>query len=270
MGTLQPARRGPFWLVLALCLGAGALRMADLLLCTDPATGFVLRWPVLARCLALAAAVALLRLAARSAAAAPAVLARPDRALAVMLLAAGVLCAASAGTAVERLLAWAAAAGFALLAWQAGARPARGSALCGLLPLPWLLWLAAQRAIFAPSAVTRLGATLCVVSAVAALAFFAALLRLLYVPAQPGTAMLFTTGAACFLFCACIELPQTVCEWAWGAATLREMLCAGVLACLGAGGLLCAWRCTGPRLAAAPAPAGKRQRSGPAQKPERY
>lgn len=246
MESLQPARRGAFWFALVLCLLACAARCADLLFWTDAATGYPLRGPALLRCGILLALAAVLRLLAAATAPRPLALHQPCRGLAAVLALTG-LCAVPAGfggAVWEQALACAAAAGFLLLGWRAAGRG--GRAALGLLPGPWLLWVAAQRALAAPAAVGRLGNTLRVLSAVAALVFYAALLRRLYVPAQPAVPTLFTAGFLCFLCGTCMELPQALFELAGGVAQPGAVAQAAFFACLGGAGLACAWQATGP------------------------
>ena len=122
-------------LSLIFCLALGALRTADLLFWSDPATGFVLAGQAWCRYAAAAAAAAVLFALSRAASKTPRALARPRRALGLaMLLAAALLLETGLST--------------CLALWQDGF-----AALRGVLLLVSGLWFAAfgVRAMWAPS-----------------------------------------------------------------------------------------------------------------------
>lgn len=247
MPSAQPAHRGAFWAALALCLCAGALRAADLLLFTDAATGFATAGPALARCAVLAAVLAALWWAGRSASACPAALAAPAArpwAFCLLPLLAALAAIASGTALVPALLT---GLGLAAMAWRAAClRRQPPIALPALLALVWPGWLAMERVLVSPASVQRLPETLRVLSTVAVLAFLTALLRALYVPAQPEGQGLFRAGTACFLLCTCIELPQALYEAACGTARPGAVATALALGLLGLCGLAAAWYATGP------------------------
>lgn len=285
MHTYLPARRLSFVCGLLLCLLTGALRAADLLLWTDPATGFARVGGLWLRAAVLAAAALLLALLSRRASRRPLAPLQTCLTLPATLTLTAVALGANAGrvllggdlpihfaalrdlgpaylwlmltnsgllTALLALLAgiWCV---WAALRCLRGGPPAPAAG--GLAVLPWFAWVAIERFLAAPAAVSRLPATTRVLCAGAALVFIAALLRLLYVPAQPKGQTLFFAGMLCFLGGACLELPQVL------LTADGQLLEALAMAGLGLTGLAGAWYATGPE--------GESQSSGPAQKPSR-
>ena len=225
-------------LSLIFCLALGALRTADLLFWSDPATGFVLAGQAWYRYAAAAAAAAVLFALSRAASKTPRALARPRRALGLaMLLAAALLLETGLST--------------CLALWQDGF-----AALRGVLLMVSGLWFAAfgVRAMWAPSrrpapaalavrpsSLARTGHILQVLSILAVLCFLASLLKAFFLPGAPYGQGLAFTGMLAFLFGSCIELPQTVVAFlydpdfvlvdlalsaCWGAVGLCGLVCA--------------------------------------------
>ena len=242
------------------------LRILDLLLFTDPATGFVETGWFGLRIL-LPAAVA--------------VLAYPHGAA---------RCAPPAGAARRLPAAWRRAAwrrggdGGGLPAGTAGRRlngvdfggdrpaSARYGALCtarGLsarwpTPLPgclvqfgrcpalaFVFWCGIYRFAVAPASVVRLGYTLRVLSAVAALLFLVVLFRVFFTPGLPVGRSLYATGCNAFLFCTCHELPQAVFGQLYGRVTLAELAASLAFGLAGGCGAGLRLVCFGRRRAAA-------------------
>ena len=213
-------------LSLIFCLALGALRTADLLFWSDPATGFVLAGQAWYRYAAAAAAAAVLFALSRAASKTPRALARPRRALGLaMLLAAALLLETGLST--------------CLALWQDGF-----AALRGVLLLVSGLWFAAfgVRAMWAPS---RRPAPAALGLPVLAAPVWVAIERFAVRPsslARTGHILqVLSILAVAFLFGSCIELPQTVVAFlydpdfvlvdlalsaCWGAVGLCGLVCA--------------------------------------------
>ena len=97
----------------------------------------------------------------------------------------------------------------------------------------------------APASVVRLGYTLRVLSAVAALLFLVVLFRVFFTPGLPVGRSLYATGCNAFLFCTCHELPQAVFGQLYGRVTLAELAASLAFGLLGVAGLACAWYASG-------------------------
>ena len=265
----QTGRRR-FFLSLALCLALLLLRVADLALCTDPATGFVRDSGFALRLAAPLAAALVNWLLARKAAPRPAALLGACPPLGYCLLATGVALGAAA------FLYW----GDPLAARRYGVVLVVLFCACGALSAVWFLRFGVRA--FAPLAeptaplpgtlntlagaafflcalvlrftveaasVQRLGCTLRVLSAVMALVFLLSLFRVFLTPGLPVGKKLYAAGFNAFLFCTCHELPQAAFEWAWGALPLSGLAAALVFGLLGAAGLVCAFYASGPAAA---------------------
>lgn len=240
-------------LSLIFCLALGALRTADLLFWSDPATGFVLAGQAWYRYAAAAAAAVLFALS-RAASKTPRALARPRRALGLaMLLAAALLLETGLSTclalwqdgfaALRGVLLlvsglWFAAFGVRAM-WAPSRRPA--PAALGLPVLAAPVWVAIERFAVRPSSLARTGHILQVLSILAVLCFLASLLKAFFLPGAPYGQGLAFTGMLAFLFGSCIELPQTVVAFlydpdfvlvdlalsaCWGGVGLCGLVCA--------------------------------------------
>lgn len=241
-------------LSLIFCLALGALRTADLLFWSGPATGFVLAGQAWYRYAAAAAAAAVLFALSRAASKTPRALARPRRALGLaMLLAAALLLETGLSTclalwqdgfaALRGVLLlvsglWFAAFGVRAM-WAPSRRPA--PAALGLPVLAAPVWVAIERFAVRPSSLARTGHILQVLSILAVLCFLASLLKAFFLPGAPYGQGLAFTGMLAFLFGSCIELPQTVVAFlhdpdfvlvdlalsaCWGAVGLCGLVCA--------------------------------------------
>ena len=241
------------YLLLAAGVLAGCARWLDLINFTDLNTEFVtvgsvwVRYGVLAALVAAAALASLM--AGRSARLAPC-----SRKRAILAF---VVCAAFAALggpqfaggrgrgALDLVCAvlalatawWAALLG---LAWHAKApeRPAGGipAAMLGTI-LFYVMTL--QRFVRNYSSFYRVGPTVSVFSALAALLFGAALIRAVYVPEGGGRKLVFT-GLTAFYLCTCIELPQALCSWLAGSTTVAALAQSAALAVFGLLGAACA------------------------------
>lgn len=250
---------------LGLCAAVGAAQLADLLLFTDPATGFAAAGPASLRYLTWLALGAACLLLGRMASPRPAALqGRCPR-----------LGACMAGTALPL----AAAALAALPSLPRGGWVALLDALTPLLAALWMLrfglrlraerpvasvpgvlhavpgllywvWILLRRFELAPAAVERLPCTLRVLSASAAVLLAALLVKLFLVPGLPCGRSLFGWGMAAFGYGACLELPRALWEAACGTADLYTVLTACSLAGLGICGAVCAWYSLSPHLPA--------------------
>lgn len=246
-----------------VCLAAGAVRGLDLSAYNDWSTGFVTwgsvwtRYGVLAGVLALAGVAALVQT--------PGVfrITAPRRGLGVYGLLASVAFAAYAGG--QMILAWPERDWFGLA--QAGLffltgvwlllvglvhlgeelQPPTRSALLGVGATLGFYLLTVGRFGFAPSSVQRIGPTVEVFSALLALLFSTALVRLVYVGQVRSARWLYFLGLAAFLLCTCLELPQTVLAWRSGADGLADVALSALLALIGLAGLCAAWAVSGPR-----------------------
>lgn len=264
MSNPSTLRRAPFFGTLAVCLVLLALRLADLALFTDLHTGFVSAlpyWPRIALPLAGAAASYVF---SRKAAPTPKGLLFACPPLGICLMGAGAALGAhtwfsfaaqaAGGAALPDTIGMIASAVSALWLLVFGARCFVPLADLSRPPLPCLtalpltfcfLWLIIYRVAVAPASVMRLGCTLQVLSAAAALLFTTALLRVFLTPGLAIGHGVFATGMNAFLLCTCHELPQTAAAYAAGAADAREMAAAAALALVGLAGLLCAWLAAG-------------------------
>lgn len=259
---ITPANRLPFFGMLAVCLLTLALRIADLMLFTDPETGFITNGFFFARIAVPVVCVALSYLAAVWTARRPLALLGPCRGLGVCLLA---LTAALGATAVLSIPALASGMEFATMA---DGVTALLSALWALLwgvrafgpladptkPLPgtltslpgtaFFLWVIIYRFAVAPASVMRLGCTLRVMSAAAALLLLSMVLRVFLTPGLPVGHGVFAAGMIAFMLCTCHELPQTVFEFCHGNATTVQLAASAAMGVWGLAGLVCAWYAT--------------------------
>lgn len=238
-----------------VCAAAGVVRWLDLAAYTDPATGFVTYGPVWARYAVGGGVLAVLALASLLACRRPMALARPSRALGAYSLAVGTGFTAYAGAQFSRLfsglegLALAQAVlylltglWFFLLATSqlsGGLKSPTRSAAAGLIGTLSLYLLTVVRFGFQPSGIVRIGPTVEVFSALAALLFCAALVKLVYLRGAKSARWLHFAGLAAFFLCTCLELPQTVFSWQAGEAGLPDLCESGLLALLGLLGAGC-------------------------------
>ena len=255
----QHGDRRLFAVQLGLCLVMLVLRILDLLLFTDPATGFVETGWFGLRILLPAAVAVLAYLTARRAAPRPLALLGACPPLGGALLGAGVAMAAACP--LELLaggsMAWISAATALLSAvWCLvyGARAFRPladpiarlpGAIWALPGVAFVFWCGIYRFAVAPASVVRLGYTLRVLSAVAALLFLVVLFRVFFTPGLPVGRSLYATGCNAFLFCTCHELPQAVFGQLYGRVTLAELAASLAFGLLGIAGLACAWYASG-------------------------
>lgn len=260
--STAPAGRRAFVLLLIPCLLLLALRVVDLALFTDPATGFVQdRWFVLRLLLPLLTALAGYIISRRVAPRPVALLGRCPMlgnamlAVGVALLASALVCVLdllftpsySAALLVFRLVCSLLSATWFL---RFGAR-AFSPLADPTVPLPGTLNILAGVAFFfcvlmlrftvESASVMRLGCTLRVLSAAAAMLFLISLFRVFLTPGLPAGQRLFRSGFGAFLFGTCQELPQTLFEWFTGSAALRDVAVSLTLGLLGLAGLACAW-----------------------------
>lgn len=261
------SHRLPFFLLLGFCLLALVLRIGDLLLYTDPATGFVTAGPFWA-CIALpAVGVVLSYLAAGRLNRRPRALLGPCAAMGACLL---LLAAALVGTALlglpdlvtalfapAKLIGPVTALLTAVWALLWGVR-AFGPLADPTHPLPgaftslpgtfFFLWTMIDRFAIAPASVMRLGMTLRVLSSAAALLFLAMVLRVFLTPGLPVGHGVFAAGMIAFLLCTCHELPQALFAFLRGGAALSDLMVGICMGIWGITGLVCAWYTTGPGL----------------------
>lgn len=259
-----------FAVQVGLCLALLALRVLDLALFTNPATGFVEAGWFGLRILLPALAAVLAYLTARFAAPRPMALLGACPPLGGALLGAG---AAMAGFFALELLAGGALTGLtaltallsAIWCFVFGARAFRPladpiarlpGAVWALPGVAFVLWRGVYRFAVAPASVVRLGYTLRVLSAVAALLFLVVLFRVFFTPGLPVGRSLYATGCNAFLFCTCQELPQAVFDQLNGRLPLTELAASLALGLLGLAGLACAWYAAGE---GAPLPADPKQ-----------
>ena len=226
-------------LSLIFCLALGALRTADLLFWSDPATGFVLAGQAWCRYAAAAAAAAVLFALSRAASKTPRALARPRRALGLaMLLAAALLLETGLSTclalwqdgfaALRGVLLlvsglWFAAFGVRAM-WAPSRRPA--PAALGLPVLAAPVWVAIERFAVRPSSLARTGHILQVLSILAVLCFLASLLKAFFLPGAPYGQGLAFTGMLAFLYDPDFVLVDLALSACWGAVGLCGLVCA--------------------------------------------
>ena len=263
---LTPPHRLPFFGMLAVCLLTLALRILDLMFFTDPATGFVTNGFFFARIAVPLVCVALSYAAARGVARRPLALLGPCRGLGFSLLGLTAALGATALLCVSQLLgsmevlflvAGAAALLSALWALLWGVR-AFGPLADPTQPLPgtlaslpgtaFFLWAIIDRFAVAPASVMRLGCTLRVMSAAAALLLLSMVLRVFLTPGLPVGHGVFAAGMIAFMMCTCHELPQTVFEFCHGSADAVQLASAAAMGLWGVTGLVCAWYATGEGL----------------------
>ena len=236
----QHGDRRLFAVQLGLCLVMLVLRILDLLLFTDPATGFVETGWFGLRILLPAAVAVLAYLTARRAAPRPLALLGACPPLGGALLGAGVAMAAACP-----------------LELLAGGSMAWISAATALLSAVWCLVYGARA--FRPLAdpIARLPGAIWALPGVAfvfwcgiyrfavALLFLVVLFRVFFTPGLPVGRSLHATGCNAFLFCTCHELPQAVFGQLYGRVTLAELAASLAFGLLGVAGLACAWYASG-------------------------
>ena len=252
-----------------VCVAAGAVRGLDLSAYNDWSTGFVTWGSVWTRYGVLAGVLVLIGVAALAQAPGAFRLTAPRRGLGVYGLVSSVAFAAWAGGQV--MLLWPGRDWFGLV--QAGLffltgvwllltglvhlgeelQPPTRSALLGVGATLGFYLLTVGRFGFAPSSVQRIGPTVEVFSALLALLFSTALVRLLYVGQARSARRLYFLGFAAFLLCTCLELPQTALSWRNNAAGTADLALSGLLALIGLAGLGAAWAVSGRREEEAPA-----------------
>ena len=111
----------------------------------------------------------------------------------------------------------------------------------------FFLWVMIDRFAVAPASVMRLGSTLRVMSAAAALLFLAMVLRVFLTPGLPVGHAVFAAGMIAFMMCTCHELPRRYSSF----SRQRHRPSAGGrvgMGIWGLAGLVCAWYATGEGL----------------------
>lgn len=262
-----PAHRLPFLGMLAVCLFTLALRLLDLMFFTDPATGFVTTGFFYVRIAVPLVCVALSYVAARGVARRPLALLGPCRSLGVCLLGMAAALGASAllsalelttgtgglTTAVDAVTAllsalWALMWGVRAFGPLADPTHPLPNTLTSLPGTAFFLWTMIDRFAVSPASVMRLGCTLRVMSAAAALLLLAMVLRVFLTPGLPVGHGVFAAGMIAFMLCTCHELPQTAFEFFHGNATGAQLAAASAMGIWGLAGLVCAWYATGEGL----------------------
>lgn len=246
-----------------VCLAAGLVRGLDLSAYTDWETGFVTWGSVWVRYGAMAGVLVLIGLAALVQAPGPLALTAPRRGLGFWCLPAAVAFAACAGGHVYLL--WPGRDWFGLAqavlffltgVWlllvgmtQLGEelQPPTRSALPGVGATLGFYLLTVARFGFAPSTVERIGPTVEVFSALLALLFSTALVRLLYLGRVRSGRGLYFLGFVSFFLSTCLELPQTVLSWRQGTAELADLALSVLLGLIGLAGLWAAGAVAGRR-----------------------
>lgn len=258
--------RLPFFLMLAVCLLTLLLRIVDLTLYTDPATGFVTAGPFWVRLVVPVVGVVLSYVAAGRLNRRPRPLLGPCTALGVCMLLLTVALGACAvlpfltpgsGLVVSDIIRAVTALLSALWAMLWGVRafgpladPTRRlpGALSSLPGVLFFLWIMIDRFAIAPASVMRLGCTMRILSAAAALLFLAMILRVFLTPGLPVGHAVFAAGMIAFLLCTCHELPQAMFEFFHGTASCTELAVGIAMGLWGMVGLVCAWYTTGEGL----------------------
>lgn len=258
--------RLPFFLMLGFSLLTLVLRIGDLLLYTDPTTGFVTNGFFFVRIAVPALGVALSYAAASRVHLRPRALLGPCTGMGIGLLALTVALAASALLRLPtlaatfdplELIAAVTALLTALWAMLWGVR-AFGPLADPTRPLPgtltslpgtfFFLWTMIDRFAIAPASVMRLGSTLRVLSGAAALLFLSMLLRVFLTPGLPVGHSMFAAGMIAFMLCTCHELPQTVFEFCNGNLSPAGLAVGIAMSLWGLTGLVCAWYSCGEGL----------------------
>lgn len=229
-----------------LCLLAGVARWLDLNNFTDYQTGFALVGPYWARYLALGAVVALLWLLSLLAHPRSLPSPRPRWGSALLSFAAGgVLCMVAAqyyswGSPVQWILPAISGIWLALLGvhWL-------GLSYRTFIPLPlgiagtlYFLYQTFLHGLTYAANLQRIGVVWEALAYLAALWFLVKLLRLVYLPGEPGLAGCYRAGMVAFLMDSCLALPQGVWNWLAGQGTvtgLMELLTLGLVGLLGLG-----------------------------------
>lgn len=252
-------KRAAALLVLLVCLALGALRWVDLLNYCDLATGFVTRGEFWWRYAAMGGAVVLLWLGDFLAPRRPACMLRTSRPLGLCSALCAVSWAAAAGVTLTQALAQEDNVQLTLsilygltalwLFLMAASRLTRyidapsGSALVGVAGTIGFYLLTVRRFGFQPASIQRISVTVEALSALAVLLFMSVLVRASYLPFTSCGRRLTFLGGTAFLFCTCLEMPQTFCRWVVGYAQQGEMALSLALGCtglLGAVSALCA------------------------------
>lgn len=238
-------------LIAVLYLVLGAAYGADRLLLTDAATGFSvepywLRYGIMA-----AALLALLPLAMAIPGKSPAE--TPGSGYRWLALLAGcgfAACGAAyalAGKEVQYKLLGILQLGSAIWLLAVFLRRSVGStepptqgALPGIAATLSLYMLVPVRFMVHQTGIVRVGPTVQILSALAALVFAVCHLRLVQIPQFSSSRMVCASGMAAFLFCTCLEGSGMLAQWLQQEAEATELLCAAAMACVGLLGLYCA------------------------------
>ena len=114
------------------------------------------------------------------------------------------------------------------------------NALGGTAAALSLYVLTLERFVAHQTGLARVGATMSIFSAVAALLLAGYWLRLAYLPNEASPRGLYLRGVPAFLLCTCLELPQSLCQARFGLLSPAELLCSLGLALFGLAGLLAA------------------------------
>lgn len=245
------------YLLLAVGALAGFARWVDLVNFTDQTTEFVIEGSVWLRYGVVVVLLAAAALAAVMGCRRPARCERRDPVLGVLAFAVSAVFAAFGGLsliagtadAAEMVIAalslltawWAASLG---LSWLGNGyqRPAGGIA-GGVAGTAVFYVVTMQRFVQNYSIYYRVGPTLRVFSALMALVFVTALLRAVQCPASGVGRKLLFTGLGAFYLCTCMELPQALCSWMAGGATVAQLAQSAALAAVGLLGAACAMAC---------------------------
>lgn len=237
---------------LIFCLLLALVRIEDLLLFSDVATGFPLWGESWYRYLAAAAAALVLYLLSRKASLRPVAFKRRRRALGgAMLLTAALMLETGVSTllvlpdgfaGLRGALLLVSGAWFGLFGIWAFFPPSVQAppAVLSLAGLAAPVWVAVERFAIRPSSLARTGHVLGVLSVLAALCCIDSLLKMVFAPNAPFGRRMAFTGMLAFLLSSCVELPGTLFSVLAGGGSLLDLALSGCWAGVGLCGLVCA------------------------------
>lgn len=252
----------------AVCLGIAVLSALYMLFFVDPATGFVAMGPLWAAYLPAALGLAAVLVTSRGVASCPAAFEGKKTALSTAMLPTAALLAAAGGASIPAALdylsdplmtvqgiltmtqavllfttaLWFLVRGLHALGREEPALPGAWPAVLGWLGLVAVL---VMRFVLAPAALARVGVVIGVLSAAAAVLFFAAVAKIFCLPGSPCGRNAFTGGMLSFLYGTCGEAPRALRAALAGSGSLLQTLLGLTYGLMGVCGLICAFYAAG-------------------------
>ncbi len=134
---------------------------------------------------------------------------------------------------------------FGISTLSAPYRLPQGGAVLGIMGSFYWYFLLVMRFADNNSSFYRMGPTVEVFAAAAALAFITVLVRATYFPQSGVGRLVYFTGMLAFYVGTCFEFPQTLCDFIAGTQTFGTLLQSSLIAIIGVFGAVSAQRCMG-------------------------